>query len=50
MLVGLDERDNYPSVEALYAANGLIDHTDCQYLPTPHTYDRPNNAGGLVLV
>lgn len=34
------EEENLPTLEALYAANGLPDRIDCKYYDTPHSYDR----------
>ena len=34
------QRDNLPTIEKLYAANGLADRVDCQYYDTPHSYDK----------
>jgi len=33
-------RNNFPAIRRLYEVNGLRDHTDCQYWPTGHSYDK----------
>ncbi|MFQ5810494.1 MAG: alpha/beta hydrolase family protein [Armatimonadota bacterium] len=33
--------DNFPAVQALYAANDAQGRADCQYWATPHLYDQP---------
>lgn len=32
--------DNYPTIQALYAANGAAGRTDCRYWATPHLYEK----------
>ncbi len=34
------ERDNLPTIQKLYAANGHPDRVDCKYYDTPHSYDK----------
>jgi len=34
------ERDNFPTIQKLYAANGHPDRVDCEYYDTPHSYDK----------
>jgi len=34
------ERDNFPTIQKLYAANGFDDRVDCKYYNTPHSYDK----------
>jgi len=34
-------QESYPTIQDLYAANGLPDRVDCKYYDTPHSYDRP---------
>lgn len=34
------ERDNFPTIQKLYAANGAADRVDCKYYDTPHSYDK----------
>ena len=34
------ERDNFPTIQKLYAANGHPDRVDCKYYDTPHSYDK----------
>ena len=34
------EKNNFPAVRQIYAANGLGDRVWCKYFDTPHTYDK----------
>jgi len=34
------QKDNYPTIQALYAANGAAGRTDCRYWATPHLYEK----------
>ena len=33
-------QDNLPTIQKLYAANGVPDRVDCRYYNTPHIYDK----------
>ncbi len=35
------ERDNFPTIQELYAVNGAADRVECKYYDTPHSYDKP---------
>ena len=35
------QRDNFPTIQKLYAANGFADRVECKYYDTPHSYDKP---------
>lgn len=35
------QRDNFPKIQQLYAANGFANRVDCMYWPTEHLYDTP---------
>lgn len=34
------QHDNFPTIQALYAANGAADRLACKYFDTPHNYDQ----------
>ena len=34
-------QDNLPTIQKLYAANGVADRVDCRYYNTAHIYDKP---------
>jgi cephalosporin-C deacetylase-like acetyl esterase len=35
------EKNNFPTIRALYAANGLGEAVHCKFFDTPHNYDQP---------